>query len=182
MFTAAIRSACLPILLLALLAGCPDDDDLVDDDDTVNDDDTVDDDDASLPVDHPFIDHGEVACEAPSDGFARFTEQTAERGIVLEAYPESPVTGRTSTVAAVDGDADGDVDLFFSAPAAAPQTFENDGTGQFTYVEQAAVAPPDLVEGDTPTGVFLRVQIPVGEVRVTRPPGRLDRCPVALLG
>ncbi len=144
------RLTSLAILLLFCLAvvacGPPGDDD---------DASAGDDDDTSDLNDHPFADGGEVFCEDPVSGFDRFTEATAERGIVLDT-PDGglPENQRTATVVAHDGDGDGDVDLFFSHPSGAPQTFANDGAGNFTAVPQTAAVPSPGLVGTTPTGVF----------------------------
>ena len=151
------RAAAL-IFVMVGAAGCPptgDDDDETtvapdDDDDSPSDDD----DSASDPWAEGYFDHGEVVCADPLSGFDRFTDETAARGIVLPG-PIGPEVSRTSTVAAVDGDNDGDIDLFFSHPRGAPYTFENDGTGQFTRVEQDVELPPAVLFDPEAAGVFL---------------------------
>jgi enediyne biosynthesis protein E4 len=110
--------------LLLLLAGCPSTAEVVE------------------PGVEPYGEWDEVlprACDAPIEGFDRFTEQSVQRGITPDldipaAGPPGQAVG--VSVLALDGDADGDVDLFFPDPNGLPQTFENDGAGYFTQVPQ----------------------------------------------
>jgi hypothetical protein len=93
------------------------------------------------PVEEPERPWDEVVpadCDAPQDGFDRFVEATAERGIIVDREaPTSPRPGQppVSSVVAIDGDADGDVDLFFPRPRGVPLALENDGSGVFTVVD-----------------------------------------------
>ncbi len=131
-----LRSPPVALALVPLLAGCPSDEPIPE------------------PAGHPFTDHGEVLCDDPYEGFDRFTERAAERGIAPAAIDSGLPEGiGTMTAAAVDADLDGDVDLFFSHPEGAPQTFANDGTGSFTEVVQPNVPPTSLGQFN-PTGVF----------------------------
>ncbi len=94
------------------------------------------------PVLEPYGRWSEVlptGCSDPLDGFDRFTEQSEARGItpdpdIAALGPPGSATG--VSVLAVDGDNDGDVDLFFPDPNGLPQTFENDGTGHYSQVVQ----------------------------------------------
>ncbi len=86
-------------------------------------------------------------CDAPFDGFDRFTEETESRGIVVERdLPGGLHPGRPfmSSVVAIDGDADGDIDLFFPRRSDLPVALENDGSGGFALVD--APAAPRLGE------------------------------------
>lgn len=79
------------------------------------------------------------ACDAPTEGFGRFTEATAERGVVVDRPLPflQPNQLLSSSVLAVDGDADGDIDLFFPQPRDLPVILANDGRGRFTPVERS---------------------------------------------
>jgi len=142
------------MLVLPMVAACPPTGGIepppaaIDDDDST---DAPDDDDDSGPL--GYVDQGEVSCASPTSEFARFEEQTEARGIIVD--DGAPEPGMTSTVAAIDGDGDGDVDLFFSSARNVPQTFENDGEGNFTRVVQAVEVPAAAGAGIAPTGVFL---------------------------
>ena len=98
-----------------------------------------------------YIDHGEVLCEAPVEGIERFSEQAVERGITPD-----PITTEMSpygipsglTLAAVDGDNDGDIDLFFPSLRGHPQVYENDGSGNFRpgpYSSAGTTLPEDTM-------------------------------------
>ena len=92
-------------------------------------------------------------CGAPTDGFDRFTEDSASRGIVVERELSAflrPGQPLHSSVVAVDGDADGDIDLFFPRPRAIPIALENDGSGHFSAVD----APPGPTFGAAEHGSF----------------------------
>lgn len=92
-------------------------------------------------------------CEDPFAGFDRFTEETASRGIVVERElsvllrPGQPMH---SSVVALDGDDDGDIDLFFPRARDVPIALENDGSGHFTAVE----SPPGPTFGAAEHGAF----------------------------
>ncbi len=113
-------------LLLLLLAGCTEPGEVVD------------------PGIEPYGEWAEVLprpCDAPYDGFDRFTDEAEVRGITPDLdIPTLAPPGQAIgvSVLAVDGDADGDVDLFFPHPDGLPQTFENDGDGRFAEVAQVA--------------------------------------------
>lgn len=109
------------------------------------------------PVVEPYGEWTEVLpteCTDPVDGFDRFSEQAEARGITPDTDIEAlgpPGQAVGVSVLAVDGDNDGDVDLFFPDPSGLPQTFQNDGTGTFTSIEQ----PPSSGFGPAPVGAMI---------------------------
>lgn len=109
---------------LALLAGCIEPVDVPD------------------PAPTPYGEWDEVLprpCDSPHEGFDRFTDEAEARGITPDLdIPTLAPPGQAVgvSVLAVDGDADGDVDLFFPDPNGLPQVFENDGEGYFSLVPQ----------------------------------------------
>ena len=96
---------------------------------------------------HPVSLGQEVVCAEPVSGFNRFTDEAAARGITPDVgLPASPgsLGPYAVGVSAVDGDADGDVDLFFSDLENGPQVFENDGSGFFARVDSQVEVPLSL--------------------------------------
>lgn len=78
-------------------------------------------------------------CADPTSGFVRLEQVTGERGLdpLPVAGPSTIAAG--TTIVAMDGDADGDIDVFFPRAMGSIQAFENDGAGHFTAVEQPEV-------------------------------------------
>jgi len=89
------------------------------------------------------------SCVDPTEGFARYTEEAAQRGLntILPGTDrqegQSPA-GRGGSVIAQDLDADGDIDLLFHPLFADPLMYLNDGTGYFTPLSQSLNNDPGL--------------------------------------
>lgn len=87
-----------------------------------------------------------VACAAPVAGFARLSEQGADRGLTgVVGDPVAPwgawIDGRGGALVAEDLDGDGDIDLLVGQPGAGPDLYENDGSGHFTLHAGAVPMP-----------------------------------------
>ncbi len=132
------------ISLLAALLACqpverpeqsPDDDDATDDGD---DDDAVDDDDVVIDNPPGTIElSDERVCDDPAEGWQRFTEEAAERGLTREltGWWEDGINKDVASVIAQDLDGDGDPDLAFGQDTGAPLVYLN-GDGWFNESAQ----------------------------------------------
>jgi len=90
-----------------------------------------DDDDAAAAGAFTYDD--EVVCADPTDGFDRFVDDAAERGVAHDDEVGDGLVGCPwlPGVAAVDLDSDGDVDLLFTRERDFPHVYLNDGGGHF---------------------------------------------------
>jgi hypothetical protein len=178
-----VTRAALLLLAIALLAGCPGPE--PDDDDA-----TADDDDDFVPSGDPRLLLGEeVVCEAPVDGFDRFVDTAAQRGIDIDP-PEwleqracPPIPG---SAVAHDLEGDGDVDLLFRRPDSFPWVFVNDGDGGLNRLEPDVPSADARFnnfgaldwDGDDLTDLLL---VGPGRVGLSRNLGDLQFAPVELL-
>ncbi len=128
------------LLAAVLLCGCPTPGDPADDDDTATPD---------APVVPGFTFGDEVACDDPTDGFARLTNEADQRGLAVtlrQNTPFAPPCPIGGGVVATDLDDDGDVDVILGDYPYFPRVFANDGTGHFSEVG----APYEVTPSDPP--------------------------------
>jgi hypothetical protein len=85
----------------------------------------------------PFTPGDEVVCDDPFEGWSRFSEEAAERGVTgaLAGLPTGEVFDGFSSVVVHDLDADGDLDIVGGQLNGLPQLWWNDGAGFFTAGE-----------------------------------------------
>ena len=120
--------------------------------------------DSSTPLvtDGPFEVGPEVVCEAPVQGWDRFTDEAEARGLVGKLPEVADVFGQDgpgvgSALVLDDLDGDGDVDLLIGVSSGQPDVYENDGTGHFTrykvILDRAETSPAALAVDLTDDGL-----------------------------
>ena len=89
----------------------------------------------------------ELVCESPTEGFGRFVEDAAERGLDLDIEANQK-TGSCpyipTSIVAQDVDLDGDIDVAYNIREGAPVLYLNQGKGTFEISESVL---PGLVGG-----------------------------------
>lgn len=118
-----------------------------DDDDSAAADDDAGDDDSSGSAKLADFELGPaVACDVPTTGMDRFTEEGELRGLTMVLQNPQLIWGEASegtggSVVAQDMDRDGDIDIVIGRIDGAPWLLENDGAGHF--VEHAVSLSPE---------------------------------------
>lgn len=104
--------------------------------------------------DEELVLHDPVTCAAGVDGIARFSEESALRGLDRElsdpgALDDLLAYGHGGSTIAQDFDGDGDIDLMFGRFDGPPDLYLNDGGGSFDRVLDTGIVLPTMIPFET---------------------------------